>query len=52
MDGLPSISGLMPYGNANEIVLELGENHVLPAVNKTPVVAGVCGTDKRVLSKD
>jgi predicted TIM-barrel enzyme len=45
MDGLPSISGLMPYGNANEIVLELGERHVLPAVKKTPVLAGVCGTD-------
>jgi predicted TIM-barrel enzyme len=44
-DGLPSISSLMPYGNANEIVLELGENHVLPAVKKTPVIAGVCGTD-------
>jgi len=34
MDGLPSICGLMPYGNANEIVLELGENHVLPAVKE------------------
>lgn len=45
MDGLPSICGLMPYGNANEIVLELGENHVLPAVKNTPVMAGVCGTD-------
>jgi len=45
MDGLPSICGLMPYGNANEIVLELGERHVLPAVKKTPVIAGVCGTD-------
>lgn len=45
MDGLPSISGLMPYGNANDIVLELGERHVLPAVARTPVIAGVCGTD-------
>jgi predicted TIM-barrel enzyme len=45
MDGLPSICGLMPYGNANEIVLDLGENHVLPAVKRTPVLAGVCGTD-------
>jgi predicted TIM-barrel enzyme len=44
-DGLPSICSLMPYGNANEIVLELGQNHVLPAVKKTPVIAGVCGTD-------
>jgi predicted TIM-barrel enzyme len=45
LDGLPSICGLMPYGNANDIVLELGEHHVLPAVEKTPVIAGVCGTD-------
>jgi predicted TIM-barrel enzyme len=44
-DGLPSICSLMPYGNANEIVLELGENHVLRAVKRTPVIAGVCGTD-------
>jgi predicted TIM-barrel enzyme len=45
MDGLPSIAGLMPYGNANDIVLELGEKHVFPAVKDTPVLAGVCGTD-------
>ncbi|MGA2961294.1 MAG: phosphoenolpyruvate hydrolase family protein [Candidatus Korobacteraceae bacterium] len=45
MDGLPSIAGLMPYGNANDIVLELGERHVFPAVKDTPVLAGVCGTD-------
>jgi predicted TIM-barrel enzyme len=45
MDGMPSIAGLMAYGNANDIVLELGERHVLPAVKTTPVLAGVCGTD-------
>jgi predicted TIM-barrel enzyme len=45
MDGMPSIAGLLPYGNANDIVLELGERHVLPAVRTTPVFAGVCGTD-------
>jgi predicted TIM-barrel enzyme len=45
MDGLPSIAGLMPYGNANDIVLELGERHVFPAVKDTPVLAGICGTD-------
>ena len=45
MDGMPSIAGLLPYGNANDIVLELGERHVLPAVRSTPVLAGVCGTD-------
>ena len=45
MDGMPSIAGIMPYGNANDIVLEMGERHVLPAVKTTPVLAGVCGTD-------
>jgi predicted TIM-barrel enzyme len=45
MDGLPSVAGLLPYGNANDIVVELGERHVLPAVRTTPVLAGVCGTD-------
>ncbi len=45
MDGLPSIAGLMPYGNANDIVVELGERHVFPAVKQTPVLAGICGTD-------
>lgn len=45
MDGMPSIAGLLPYGNANDIVVELGERHVLPAVKSTPVLAGVCGTD-------
>ena len=45
MDGMPSIAGNMPYGNANDIVLEMGERHVLPAVRTTPVLAGVCGTD-------
>jgi predicted TIM-barrel enzyme len=45
MDGIPSIAGLLPYGNANDIVLEMGERHVLPAVKTTPVLAGVCGTD-------
>ncbi|MHB1134235.1 MAG: phosphoenolpyruvate hydrolase family protein [Chloroflexota bacterium] len=45
MDGLPSSCGIMPYGNANDIVLEMGERQVLPVVKQTPVVAGVCGTD-------
>jgi predicted TIM-barrel enzyme len=34
----------MPYGDANAIVLEMG-NEVLPVVRETPVLAGVCGTD-------
>ncbi|WP_299464146.1 phosphoenolpyruvate hydrolase family protein [uncultured Gimesia sp.] len=44
MAGRGSLSGLMPYGNANEIVKELGRE-VLPVVKQTPVLAGVCGTD-------
>jgi predicted TIM-barrel enzyme len=34
----------MPYGNANDIVIDLG-HEVLPVVDHTPVLAGVCGTD-------
>jgi predicted TIM-barrel enzyme len=45
MDGLPSIAGLMAYGNANDIMIELGEFHIFPAVKEVPVLAGVCGTD-------
>ncbi|CAK9884373.1 MAG: hypothetical protein XXXJIFNMEKO3_00758 [Candidatus Erwinia impunctatus] len=44
MAGRGSLSGLMPYGNANQIVREMG-NEVLPVVKHTPVLAGVCGTD-------
>ncbi len=44
MAGRGSLSGLMPYGNANEIVKELGRE-VLPVVDQIPVLAGVCGTD-------
>ena len=44
MGGRGSLSGLMPYGNANQIVKELGFE-VLPVVRQTPVLAGVCGTD-------
>ncbi|QDV51777.1 phosphoenolpyruvate hydrolase family protein [Gimesia fumaroli] len=44
MAGRGSLSGLMPYGNANEIVKDLGRE-VIPVVEKTPVLAGVCGTD-------
>lgn len=44
MAGRGSLAGLMPYGNANQIVREMG-NEVLPVVKKTPVLAGVCGTD-------
>jgi predicted TIM-barrel enzyme len=44
MAGHGSLAGLMPYGDANAIVLEMA-NEVLPVVKKTPVLAGVCGTD-------
>jgi len=44
MAGRGSLAGLMPYGNANQIVKELAPE-VLTAVKRTPVLAGVCGTD-------
>jgi predicted TIM-barrel enzyme len=44
MAGRGSLAGMMPYGDANAIVLEMG-NEVLPVVAQTPVLAGVCGTD-------
>src|ERR1700681_3324780 len=44
MAGRGSLAGMMPYGDANAIVLEMG-NEVLPVVKETPVLAGVCGTD-------
>ncbi|RTE50339.1 phosphoenolpyruvate hydrolase family protein [Actinobaculum sp. 352] len=44
MAGRGSLSGLLSYGDANEIVQEMGQE-VLPIVQKTPVLAGVCGTD-------
>ena len=44
MAGRGSLAGLMPYGDANGIVTEMG-SEVLPIVKDTPVLAGVCGTD-------
>ncbi|WP_211607312.1 phosphoenolpyruvate hydrolase family protein [Halomonas daqiaonensis] len=44
MAGRGSLAGIMPYGNANEIVKEMARE-VLPVTQKTPVLAGVCGTD-------
>lgn len=44
MAGRGSSAGLMPYGNANQIVKEMAVE-VLPVVERTPVLAGVCGTD-------
>ncbi len=44
MAGRGSLAGLMPYGDANGIVVEMAAE-VLPVVKHTPVLAGVCGTD-------
>jgi len=44
MAGHGSLAGLMPFGDANGIVVEMAAE-VLPVVRKTPVLAGVCGTD-------
>ncbi|RIK35638.1 MAG: hypothetical protein DCC55_29695 [Chloroflexi bacterium] len=44
MAGRGSLAGMMPYGDANGIVVEMAAE-VLPVVRQTPVLAGVCGTD-------
>lgn len=44
MAGRGSLAGLMPYGDANQIVMEMA-SEVLPVVKSTPVLAGVNGTD-------
>ena len=44
MAGRGSLAGLLPYGDANAIVMEMARE-VLPIVRHTPVLAGVCGTD-------
>lgn len=44
MAGRGSLAGLLSYGDANQIVVEMGQE-VLPVVKETPVLAGVCGTD-------
>ena len=44
MAGRGSLAGMMPYGDANAIVMEMA-SEVLPVVRHTPVLAGVCGTD-------
>ena len=44
MAGLGSLAGVMPYGDANAIVVDMARE-VLPIVRSTPVLAGVCGTD-------
>jgi predicted TIM-barrel enzyme len=44
MAGRGSLAGLLPYGDANAIVVDMAKE-VLPVVKDTPVLAGVCGTD-------
>jgi predicted TIM-barrel enzyme len=44
MGGRGSLSGLMPYGDANAIVIDMARE-VIPVVERTPVLAGVCATD-------
>jgi len=51
MAGRGSLAGLMAYGNANEIVLEMARE-VLPVVKNTPVLAGVNGTDPFMITHD
>jgi predicted TIM-barrel enzyme len=50
MAGRGSLSGMMPYGDANAIVMEMARE-VLPVARQTPVLAGVCGTDPFRLMK-
>lgn len=47
MAGAGSTAGLMSYGDANEIAMEIGEHEVLPVVNEIPVICGVHATDPR-----
>src|SRR6185503_11950086 len=44
MAGRGSLSGMLPYGDANAIVMDMARE-VIPVVKHTPVLAGVCGTD-------
>jgi predicted TIM-barrel enzyme len=51
MAGRGSLAGMMPYGDANAIVLDMARE-VIPVVPNTPVLAGVCGTDPfRVMAR-
>lgn len=44
MDGNGSLAGLMPYGNANDIVIDLA-HRVFPQIKEAPMIAGICGSD-------
>jgi len=45
MNGIASIAGNLPIGDANQIVYEMGRDQILPMVHHTPVVAGIFGVD-------
>ena len=45
MNGIASIAGNLPIGDANQIVYDMGKNQILPMVDHTPVVAGIYGVD-------
>ena len=47
MSGHGSLAGLMSYGDANAVAMEIGEFEVLPVVEETPVICGVHATDPR-----
>ena len=51
MAGRGSLAGMMPYGDANQIVIEMA-SEVLPVVKNTPVLAGGCGTDPFRIMED
>ena len=45
MNGIASIAGNLPIGDANQIVYEMGRDQILPMVKHTPVIAGIYGVD-------
>lgn len=45
MAGLSSWAGHLCFGDANQIVMDMGEREILPIVKRAPVIAGVCGID-------
>lgn len=47
MSGHGSTAGMMAYGDANAVAMEIGEFEVLPVVEEVPVICGVHGSDPR-----
>ena len=46
--GVSSLAGMLPFYNANELVMDFGSKEILTAVKKTPVVFGLCATDPNI----